>query len=300
MSFDLPAYLRAQTARVNSALDRLLPAADTYPAVIHQAMRYSLDAGGKRLRPILVLASAAAVGGDRDALLPAACALECVHTYSLIHDDLPAMDDDDLRRGRPTNHKVFGEAIAILAGDALLTFAFQLLSEQLPQHYSPALVLQVTAELAQAAGSQGMVGGQVADVQWERGLLTGSAEATLEYIHHKKTGALLVASVRIGAWLGGADQQQLQALTAFSRQLGLAYQITDDLLDVTGTEEKLGKRVQKDADRGKLTYPGVYGIPRSRQQNQRLLTEALAQLEVFGEEAGPLRALAPFLVKRDY
>jgi geranylgeranyl diphosphate synthase type II len=283
VSFDLPAYLRAQTARVNSALDRLLPAADTYPAVIHQAMRYSLDAGGKRLRPILVLASAAAVGGDRDALLPAACALECVHTYSLIHDDLPAMDDDDLRRGRPTNHKVFGEAIAILAGDALLTFAFQLLSEQLPQHYSPALVLQVTAELAQAAGSQGMVGGQVADVQWERGLLTGSAETTLEYIHHKKTGALLVASVRIGAWLGGADQQQLQAL-----------------LDVTGTEERLGKRVQKDADRGKLTYPGVYGIPRSRQQNQRLLTEALAQLEVFGEEAGPLRALAPFLVKRDY
>ncbi len=300
MSFELSSYLCSQAKRVNSALDRLLPLTDAYPAVIHQAMRYSLDAGGKRLRPILALATAAALGDDRDALLPAACALECVHTYSLIHDDLPALDDDDLRRGRPTNHVVFGEAIAILAGDALLTFAFELLTEHLLDEYSPQKVLSVTAELARAAGSRGMVGGQVADVQWERGLLTGNEAVTLEYIHQHKTGSLLGASVRIGALLAGANRQQLQALTAFSGKLGLAYQIADDLLDVLGDEEKLGKRVQKDATDGKLTYPGVYGIERSQQRNQRLLDEALEQLAGFGSEAEPLRALASWLVNRDH
>lgn len=300
MSFDLNHYLNEQRERVNLALDRLIPHPETEPAKVHQAMRYSLEAGGKRLRSILCLAAATAVGGDETSVMPAACALECIHTYSLIHDDLPAMDDDDLRRGRATNHKVFGEAIAILAGDALLTEAFRLLAEPLPGGCRPEQQLRAIAELSTACGSRGLVGGQVKDIQWERGEINGDENATLEYIHRHKTGDLLTVSVRIGAILGGSGEGELTALTAYARSLGLAYQIADDLLDLTGAEGKLGKRVQKDAAHGKLTYPGVHGVAESRRRNVELLTEALRSLQPLGQRAEALRALAPFLVNRDY
>lgn len=300
MSFDLHAYLAVQAERVNIALERFLPQSDTEPPVIHQAMRYSLQAGGKRLRPILCLAAVAAVGGDEESALPAACALECIHTYSLIHDDLPAMDNDDLRRGQPTSHKVFGEAIAILAGDALLTEAWQLLAGLPLQAYAPERVLRVIAELATASGSLGLIGGQVVDMQWERGQVSGDKATRLEFIHQHKTGALLSASVRIGAILGGATVHELQSLTDYAKSLGLAFQIADDLLDLTGTEDKLGKRVQKDAAHGKLTYPAVYGISQSRQRNQELMTLALQSLQEFSSQATPLRELASYLVNRDH
>lgn len=300
MSFDLRTYLALQQKRINQALERLIPAGDAQPAIIHQAMRYSLEAGGKRLRPILCLAAAAAVGGDETVVLPAACAVECIHTYSLIHDDLPAMDDDDLRRGQPTNHKVFGEAIAILAGDALLTEAFRLLTEQMTGSCRPDQQLRAIGELATASGSQGLVGGQVVDMQWERSEISGDEAATLEYIHRHKTGDLLTASVRVGAILGGATPEELHALSGYARALGLAFQIADDLLDLTGSEAKLGKRVRKDEAHGKLTYPGVHGIAESRLKNQALLAEALLCLERFGGAADPLRALAPHLVNRDH
>lgn len=300
MSFDLRSYLVEQTECVNQALDRLLPQPAVYPSIIHQAMRYSIDAGGKRLRPLLALAAAAAVGGQASEVLPAACALECLHTYSLIHDDLPAMDDDDLRRGLPTNHKVFGEDVAILAGDALLTLAFGLLAEELPRHSSAERVVQVISELSITAGSLGLIGGQVADVQWERGRLTGDPAETLQYIHQHKTGALISSSVRIGAILGGATPAQLLSLTGYADCLGLVFQIVDDLLDVTGDEQRLGKRVNKDAARGKLTYPGVYGVSLSQEKIQELWEMALCHLESFGEEAEPLRELASYLVNRDH
>ncbi len=300
MSFDLDHYLCEQRERVNLALGRLIPHPETEPARVHQAMRYSLEAGGKRLRSILCLAAATAVGGDEAAVMPAACALECIHTYSLIHDDLPAMDDDDLRRGRPTNHKVFGEAIAILAGDALLTEAFRLLVEPLAGQGCPERQLRAVGELSAACGSRGLVGGQVMDIQWERGQISGDEVAILDYIHRHKTGDLLTVSVRMGAILSGADEGELSALTAYARRLGLAYQIADDLLDLTGAEGRLGKRVQKDAAHGKLTYPGVHGVAESRRKNAELLAEALRSLEPFGQRAEPLRALAPFLVNRDY
>lgn len=300
MGCDLTAYLAQQTKLVNQALLRLLPAKTEYPEVIHQAMHYSLGAGGKRLRPILALAAAAAVGGDVQAVLPVACALECIHTYSLIHDDLPAMDNDDLRRGLPTNHKVYGEGMAILAGDALLTQAFQLLARELPPLISADRVVQLIGELAEASGSAGLVGGQVVDVQWERGLLTGDPAETLRYVHAHKTGSLLVASVRAGAIAAGADAGQLAALTSFAADLGVAFQITDDLLDVVGDESKLGKRVHKDASLGKLTYPGVYGVEQSRLVSRQLLASALLEIVSFGEAAEPLRALAAYLVERDH
>lgn len=300
MSFDLDHYLVKQRERVNLALRRLIPHPETEPASVHQAMHYSLEAGGKRLRSILCLAAATAVGGDESVVMPAACALECIHTYSLIHDDLPAMDDDDLRRGQPTNHKVFGEAIAILAGDALLTEAFRLLTEPLAGQAHPERQLRAIGELSAACGSRGLVGGQVVDIQWERGEISGDEVATLEYIHRHKTGDLLTVSVRIGAILAGATESELLALEGYARNLGLAYQIADDLLDLIGAEGKLGKRVRKDAALGKLTYPGVHGVAESRRKNEELLTAALRSLEPFGQPAEPLRALAPFLVNRDY
>jgi len=301
LGFDLDSYLRQQAAVVNAALERYLPAAEQQPTQLHTAMRYSVMAGGKRLRPILVLAAAQAIAGEPlAAALPAACALECIHTYSLIHDDLPAMDNDDYRRGMATNHKVFGEGLAILAGDALLTLGFEILTQHL-EGFSAACKLQVIGEIACAAGSQGMVGGQSVDILWEKGQARdGEPTAALEYIHTHKTGALIVASVRTGALLAGASSSQLQALTQYAKCFGLAFQITDDLLDVFGDEAKVGKRLQKDALLGKLTYPAVYGVTEAQEEAQRLVAAAVASLASWGEEATPLRALAEYLVQREY
>ncbi len=300
MAFDLTDYLASRADLVNQALQRMLPVADSFPPALHASMLYSINAGGKRLRPILTLAAAEAVGGSPELVMPAACALECIHTYSLIHDDLPAMDNDELRRGKPTNHKVYGEAIAILAGDGLLTHAFALLAQQSLGRIPADRIVQAVGELALAAGTQGMVAGQAADVLAERGELSGESSQLLHFIHANKTGALLSASVRIGAILSGASIDQLKSLTKYATLLGLAFQITDDLLDVCGDETKMGKRVGKDAVLGKLTYPGVYGIEESRRKNQELLQAALLQLSWFGREADPLRAIAKYLVKRDH
>ena len=292
---DLKEYLKSRCQLVDDALDRFLPKGDELPASLHGSMRYSVFAGGKRVRPILLLAACEAVGGQVPAALPAACAMEMIHTYSLIHDDLPAMDDDDFRRGNPTNHKVYGEATAILAGDALLTEAFILLarSEDGPH---PAARLRVIHEIAHASGSRGMVGGQVVDMESE-----GKGEidlATLSYIHTHKTGALIRASVRAGAILGGASTESLAALTRYGEAIGLAFQIADDILDVEGTTEELGKDAGSDQARGKATYPALVGLEASKARAEELVQMALDALARFDERAEPLRAIASYIVKR--
>lgn len=303
MAFDLKAYVSQQALLINAELENVLLELGPQPEKLRAAMRYSLLAGGKRLRPILAIAAAQAVAGeDMKSLgvLPAACALECLHTYSLIHDDLPAMDDDDWRRGKATNHKVFGEGLAILAGDALLTLCFEILSQRLAE-FRPEQVLQVVAEVARAAGAQGMVGGQAADILWEKeGERNGGLAELLQYIHQHKTGALIVASVRAGAILAGANPGELAALTDYARALGLAFQITDDLLDIYGDEKKLGKKTGQDIALGKLTYPAVHGKSKSKQRVSELLQTAIASLTIFGPSADPLRALAGSLAEREY
>lgn len=293
-AFDLGRWLAACTADVDRALDRLLPAESTRPATIHRAMRYSLFAGGKRIRPALVLAAAEACGGDRAAALPAACAVECVHTYSLVHDDLPAMDDDDLRRGRPTSHKVFGEGIAILAGDALLTAAFDLVAQcaDTPRHRQPAFV----RELAEAGGSLQLIAGQVADLEGEGRKLS---EADLRYIHERKTSALLRCAARLGGMTANATPAQLRALTEFGQHVGLAFQVIDDILDVTQTSETLGKTAGKDVAAEKATYPSIVGLEKSRAIAARLTGRAFAALEPFRGRAKALEAIAGHLLKRD-
>lgn len=294
---DLKAYLKEQCARIDAALDRFLPRETELPHSVHKAMRYSVFAGGKRVRPILVLASCHAVGGDSERAIPAACAMEMIHTYSLIHDDLPAMDDDDFRRGNPTNHKVFGEAIAILAGDALLTEAFKLASDRrFADGCEPSALLAVIHEIANCAGSYGMVGGQVIDMESE-----GRQDidlATVQYIHTHKTGALIKASVVAGALLGGAVGQQLAAITRYGEAAGLAFQIADDILDIEGTTEEIGKDAGSDQARGKATYPAVMGVAAAREEAQSMMDEALRALEIFGTEADPLREIARYIVQR--
>ncbi len=285
--------------QVDEALGRFLPPAEApetadCPARLAAAMRYSVMAGGKRLRPVLCLLAAEAAGGDPSAALPAACALEMVHTYSLIHDDLPAMDDDDLRRGRPTCHKAFDEATAVLAGDALLTLAFEVIAAR--THPAEAVARCVVA-LAEAAGPAGMVGGQMADLQAE-GRTDGSPE-TLEAIHRRKTGALIRASLRMGGHAVGASTDQIAALDRYGAAVGLAFQIVDDLLDVQGDESKLGKRVGKDSGLGKWTYPGFLGVEGSRLRARQLADEAVAALAPFGSRGDRLRALAVDLLERD-
>ncbi|MDK2887580.1 MAG: geranylgeranyl diphosphate synthase, type [Thermoanaerobacter sp.] len=295
---DFLAELKARAALVDRALDEFLPPEDAYPPVIHRAMRYSLFAGGKRLRPVLVLAAAETVGGDPVKVLPAACALELIHTYSLIHDDLPAMDNDDFRRGKPTCHRVFGEAIAILAGDALLTYAFALLARNAREQLAPVeRVIQVIGEVAVAAGTPGLIGGQVVDT-----LATDDTvdAATLEYIHRHKTGALYRVSVRAGAILAGAGEKQLEALTAYAENLGLAFQIQDDILDVEGDPVRLGKPVGSDKRNKKATYPALFGLDMARARAKEAVEEALAALELFDERAGFLRELARFVAARDF
>jgi geranylgeranyl diphosphate synthase type II len=292
----LETYLRAQQQCLEAALDRYLPAPDAHPPALSEAMRYSVFAGGKRLRPILLLAATDAVGGDRETVLPAACALEFVHTYSLIHDDLPAMDDDDYRRGRLTSHRVFGEAVAILAGDALLTYAFEvMINPALMARFAPAVLLEATHCLARAAGCAGMVGGQVVDMISEGRKVSLDV---LEYIHRHKTAALIGASVTIGGLLGSGSAAQMEALKRYGQAIGLAFQIADDVLDVEGDSTAMGKQVGQDAQHGKATYPALLSVEASRQQATALLNEALAALDDFDDGAERLRQLARFIVNR--
>ena len=292
--FDLDKYLRERTEAVNRALDDFLPPAGMKPATIHRAMRYSIFAGGKRLRPALCLAAAEACGGSWREALPLACAVECIHTYSLIHDDLPAMDNDDLRRGKPTNHKVFGEGIAILAGDALLTEAFAIAAQckGWPRYSHRDIIL----ELARAAGSQQLIAGQVADLEGEGKKIPASQ---LRYIHERKTSALLCCAVRLGGMSANCPPGQLQALTDFGYNVGLAFQIIDDILDVTQTSEQLGKTAGKDTAAAKATYPSIVGMEKSRKIAGQLTGRAFRALRIFKSKAPALEALAEFLLERD-
>jgi geranylgeranyl diphosphate synthase type II len=294
---ELKKYLKERCQLVDEALDGFLPQADELPISIHKSMRYSVFAGGKRVRPILLLAACEAVGGDITHAMPAACAMEMIHTYSLIHDDLPAMDDDDFRRGNPTNHKVFGEAIAILAGDALLTEAFILLSNPFSlKGADPSAMLQVVQEIAFCAGSQGMVGGQVVDMESE-----GKRDidlATVQYIHTHKTGALIKAAVKAGAIIGGAEGSELEAMTRYGEAIGLAFQIADDILDIEGTTEEIGKDAGSDEARGKATYPAVVGIGEAKKRAAELVDMAMEALSCFDEKADPLREIARYVVYR--
>ncbi len=295
-AFDLDVYVQERRRLVDAALDGFLPSEDTRPASVHRAMRYSVLAGGKRLRPILVIAGAEVVGASPSAVMPTACAMELIHTYSLIHDDLPAMDDDDYRRGRLTNHKVFGDAIAILAGDALLTYAFQLIAQNATvPGVDPKVVCDVVAEIAEAAGTVGMVGGQVVDIESEGKTITAEE---LEYIHVHKTAALLRASLSVGARLGGADASALAAVAEAGQSLGLAFQIVDDILDVEGSLETLGKTAGSDERKQKVTYPALHGIEASRREARRLIERTKSRLSVFGARSAPLCALADFVVER--
>ena len=292
--FDLQRFLATRTAAVNAALDRFLPSDKTKPGTIHQAMRYSLFAGGKRLRPALCLAAAAACGGREPDALPLACAVECIHTYSLVHDDLPAMDNDDYRRGKLTNHKVFGEGIAVLAGDALLTQAFEIAARC--QGWPRYPHRQIIRELAHAAGSLQLIAGQVADLEGE-GRKTSAAQ--LRYIHERKTSALLCCAVRLGGMSANCPPAQLTALTRFGYHVGLAFQVIDDILDVTQTSEKLGKTAGKDTRAQKATYPAIVGLAKSRQIAHELTAKAFAALKTFKGRAAALEALAEFLLQRD-
>ncbi len=291
----LKLYLSARSKRVDAALNRFLPPATRKPATIHKAMRYSLFAGGKRLRPILCLAAGEACGGTIEAALPLACAVECIHTYSLIHDDLPAMDNDDFRRGRPTNHKVFGDGMAVLAGDGLLTIAFEILGHA--ETWSRYDMRALVRELAHAAGSLKLIAGQVADLEGEGRRTT---EAQLRFIHECKTGALLTTSIRLGGMSANAPAGELKALTRFGHALGLAFQVIDDILDVTQTSEKLGKSAGKDVAAKKATYPSILGLPGAKAEARRLTAEAHAALKVFGARGERLRELANHLLERDF
>ena len=292
---ELSAYLADRQKKIDRALNRFLPKETAKPATIHKAMRYSLFAGGKRLRPILSLAAAEACGGKLEAALPHASAVECIHTYSLIHDDLPSMDNDDFRRGRPTCHKTFGEGIAVLAGDALLTVAFEIIAQAEPtRRYS---LRDLLSELAIGAGSGKLIAGQVADLEAEGKTIT---RAELRYIHENKTAALLTTSVRLGAMSANAKERELVAITEFGQSLGLAFQVIDDILDVTQTSEKLGKSAGKDVAAKKATYPAVIGLEKSRREAQRLTRKAHAALQVFAKRGDTLRALADHLLSREY
>ncbi len=296
MTFDLAAYSLERREWVEHALDLFVPPAHLKPNSLHESVRYSLFCGGKRLRPLLTIAGAEIVGGNGQNVLPLACAVECIHTFSLIHDDLPAIDNDDLRRGHPTNHKVYGEAIAILSGDALLALSFELIGKS-RQHASAENVLRVLDMIAKATGTDGMVGGQVVDIQSE-----GKSDLDLEtvkWIHGRKTGALLTASLVGGALLAGASPQQEAALTTYGENMGIAFQITDDLLDIYGDAEKLGKPVGSDLKNDKATYPKLLGIETSQRMATEAHNKAVESLTMFGDKAQPLTALADYMIGRE-
>jgi len=291
--FNLKAFMDSGIGAVNKALDRFIPSVETPPTTIHKAMRYSLFAGGKRMRPLLCLAAAQACGGRDSDALPLASAVECIHTYSLIHDDLPAMDNDDYRRGKLTNHKVFGEGIAVLAGDALLTQAFEIAArcKGWPRYSHKDIILEIT----KAAGSLHLIAGQVADLEGEGRKLT---EAELKYIHERKTSALLCCSVRLGGMSANCSSAQLAALTKFGYNVGLAFQVIDDILDVTQTTEQLGKTAGKDVAAQKATYPSIVGLEKSRKIAADLTDKAFAALKPFRGRAVALEALAGYLLGR--
>jgi geranylgeranyl diphosphate synthase, type II len=293
---NLKKYLQTRQKEIDRALDRYLPKAITKPTTLHKAMRYSLFAGGKRLRPILCLAAAEACRGNIANALPFACAVECIHTYSLVHDDLPSMDNDDFRRGRATCHKVFGDGIAVLAGDALLTIAFEIVSTAKPTlRYNVSTLLR---ELAVAAGSRRLIAGQVADLEAEGKRVKRDQ---LRFIHENKTAAMLKSSVRLGAMSANADAKRLAAITQFGERLGLAFQVIDDILDVTQTSEVLGKSAGKDVTAKKATYPAVIGLDKSRAEASRLTRQAHGALSVFRDgDAEALHALANYLLEREY
>ena len=305
-TFDLKRYLATRCTEVEAALDSALGV--VYPEKIYEAMRYSLLAGGKRLRPILCLATCEMIGAPAAVAMPTACALEMVHTMSLIHDDLPAMDNDDYRRGQLTNHKVYGEDVAVLAGDALLTYAFEYIATQTPQAgrlsssdqtsgAQPQQILRVVAQLAQAVGAAGLVGGQIVDLASEGKSID---EETLTYIHMHKTAALLEVSVTAGAILAGADQPAIDCLSRYAQRIGLAFQIVDDVLDITSDSETLGKSVGKDVAAQKATYPSLWGLEASQRKAQQLVDEAIAELTGFDQRAQPLRAIARYITTRTY
>lgn len=295
--FDLHSYLKEKSGVLDLALHAFLSMEDSPAAPLFKAMHYSLMAGGKRVRPILMLAGVEAVGGDPSDFMPFACAIECIHTYSLIHDDLPAMDDDDLRRGRPTCHKVFGEALAILAGDGLLTRAFELMTDHtLIGNIPPKSVIKAISIISKAAGASGMVGGQTADI-----LLEGKDidPDTLFFIHSHKTGALIQASVEAGGLLGGGTETEVRRLREYGAALGLAFQIIDDILDVEGDRAIMGKPAGSDAKKKKATYPAVIGIEEAKKKASILIDDAISSLLGFDERADPLRAIASYVVERD-
>ncbi len=297
MSPDIKKYLEEKRQLVDGYLEAHLPPVGTSPAVLHESIRYSLLAGGKRIRPILTIAAAEAIGPPPAALPPVACAFEFIHTYSLIHDDLPAMDNDDFRRGKPTNHKVYGEGMAILAGDGLQTMAFEWCSRaDLVIDLDPRIQVQIIAELASGSGNEGMVGGQVLDIQAENQQEV-SLEA-LQNIHAHKTGKLIRAAVRVGALLSGANMTQFDLLTSYAEDIGLAFQIADDVLNVTGTREELGKDANTDVERGKQTYPSLYGLEGARKLAQECADRAIGRLESFDDKADPLRGIAQYIVSR--
>jgi len=289
----LPDFYQADLDAIEAALERLLPPEATLPTSIHKAMRYSVFAGGKRIRPVLCMEAARLFTSDLTGAIQVGCALEFIHTYSLIHDDLPALDNDDMRRGKPTNHKVFGEAIAILAGDALLTLAFQTLASAPVEAERR---LKILDAIAKAAGTdRGMIGGQVADIEAERKAVDG---AGLEYIHRSKTAALIRASVVSGALAGGATQDDVTRIMSFGENIGWAFQVVDDLLDVEESSAALGKTAGKDQAQQKATYPALYGLEKSRAIAAELEAKALGELDAYGERAARLRQVANFLVAR--
>ena len=291
-------YLSEGKKLIDERMLSFLPQGKAYPESIHEAMHYSLLAGGKRLRPVLLMAATEAVGGDRHAILPFAIAAELIHTYTLIHDDLPALDNDDLRRGKPTNHKVFGEAIAILAGDALLTQAFIIMTRAVGmENIPPDCILKATNEMACALGSTGMIGGQVVDLESEGKPIT---KETLEYIHVYKTGFLIKACIRCGGILSQANVSQLSSLSQFGANIGLAFQIIDDVLDVIGDQERLGKDIGSDLTKDKATYPALYGLEESKRKAEELVGDGINCLKEFDGRADPLREIARFFVQRNF
>jgi geranylgeranyl diphosphate synthase type II len=295
---DIKSYIKEKREVVDAYLTSYFDAPSS-PLLLHEAMKYSLFAGGKRIRPILAMASYEACGGDSTRIIPQAAALELIHTYSLIHDDLPAMDDDDLRRGKPTSHKVFGEAIAILAGDALLTEAFLMMTNIRMRDNRASVshrsILKAIREVAMAAGAGGMVGGQAQDILSEN---TEPDRETLEFIHLHKTTALLAASVRVGPILANSRKNKLHALTTYGQNIGLAFQIIDDILDIEGTTEELGKSAGSDSKNNKLTYPSLFGIEGARRKAKDLIAGAIEAINNFSSEADPLREIAGYLGER--
>ena len=293
--FSLSVYLDEKRKIVDDKLRKVIEGLDEASGNLKRSMEYSIFSGGKRLRPILAIASSEASGGTVEDAIPAAIALELIHTYSLVHDDLPSMDDDDFRRGVPTNHRVFGEATAVLTGDALLTRAFWVLTEFSPSVKEPALLVRVIREIAEAAGEGGMLGGQMADIESERKEID---LPTLELIHIRKTGAMVLASIRSGAILAGAEGDRLNALSEYGKCLGLAFQISDDILDVIGDRETMGKDPGQDHIRGKATYPALLGLSESKKRAQDLVERAISYISIFDRKAEPLRAIAQYIIER--